>query len=86
MTTSNMYLFKALGGNTRTKFKVNSRDTRMMFLDAVLMSLINFEHISELVLVLLMLTLNRKMFDVIICKFTLYPVEKKKLFEQDLGL
>ena len=80
-----MYLFKALGGNTRTKFKVNSRDTRMMFLDAVLMSLINFEHISELVLVFLMLTVNRQTFDVIICKFTLYPVEKK-LFEQDLGL
>ena len=85
MTTSNMYLFKAFGGNTRTKFKVNSRDTRMMFLDAVLMSLINFEYISELVLVFLMLTLNRQTFDVIICKFTLYPVEKK-LFEQDLGL
>ena len=80
-----MYLFKAFGGNTRTKFKVNSRDTRMMFLDAVLMSLINFEYISELVLVFLMLTLNRQTFDVIICKFTLYPVEKK-LFEQDLGL
>ena len=68
----NLYLFKALGGNTGTKFKVNTRDTRMMFIDAVLTPFINFEPISELALVFLILALNRQMVDVIICKFILF--------------
>ena len=50
-----------------------------MFLDAVLVSFINSGHISQLVLVFLMLALNRLMFDVIIFKFLLfqYSVEQK---------
>ena len=51
----------------------------MMFFDAALVSLINFEQISQSALVFLMLVLNRKMFDVIICKFFWfgYSVGKK---------
>ena len=51
----------------------------MMFLDTVLVSFINFEHISQLVLVFLMLALNKLMFDVIIFKFLLFQhsVEQK---------
>ena len=39
-------------------FQVNSTGTRMMFLDAALLSFINFEHILQFFLVFLMLTLN----------------------------
>ena len=44
----------------------------MMFIDAVLTPFINFEPISELALVFLILALNRQMVDVIICKFILF--------------
>ena len=44
----------------------------MMFIDAVLTPFINFEPISELALVFLILALNRQMFDVIISQFILF--------------
>ena len=50
----------------------------MTFLDAALMSFINFEHISQLVLVFLMLAVNRQMFDVVTVSLFCFNIQWEK--------
>ena len=56
-----IYLLKVNNRNTRTKcdmFKVNNKDTQMTPMACSGAFIVNFEHISDLALMFLLLTLN----------------------------
>ena len=58
---SGIYLLKVNNRNTRTKcdmFKVNNKDTQMTPMACSGAFIVNFEHISDLALMFLLLTLN----------------------------
>ena len=62
---TDIYLFKVNNRKTRKRcdiyFKVNNKNTRTMSLRSFSCFLINFEHISYLFLVFLLLSLNKEM-------------------------
>ena len=58
---ASIYMLKVNNKNTKAKwdtFKYNNKDTRMTPLSRSGVRIVNFEHISQLVLVVLLLTLN----------------------------
>ena len=59
--SANIYLFKVNNGNTRKRYEICSKLT-ITTPERHLYLFVNFEHVSYLFLVILLLTLNKQMF------------------------